>query len=270
MIQSQQQAEEVKNIEDQFLKMTTHPYLKKHIDSAEIEYDIIFFLLEIMKETSLTQEEKREQILSALLVQAAFLTHEKVHNTTLEDSNEKKPRQLTVLAGDFFSSLYYFMLVKNVHDDILPVFSSSIQKINVEKMSLHFSEHQSEGELMKRLKTVEGGFIADIAFFYKKDELAFLAEKFFLLKRLFKEKEKANSKYLSAFASAIHSFSEGYRADEVTNWPPVRTSSFLNDKISELQVKLQNQLDTYPAIHKVPLYNRLNNWTNLEFEAKIK
>ncbi|MFB4163425.1 heptaprenyl diphosphate synthase component 1 [Alteribacillus sp. JSM 102045] len=270
MIESQQQATEIKSIEKQFLKMTTHPYLKKHIDDAEIEYDIIMFLLEIMDQSKLSLEEKREQILSALLVQAAFLTHEKVLNTEVTDNIEKKPRQLTVLAGDFFSSLYYYMLVKKAHNDILPVFSSSIQKINEEKMSLHFSENQSEQELMKRLEIVEGGFVSDIACFYKRKELGALAETFFLLKRLLKEKQKSRSKLLSAFATAIHTFTEGYETDIVTEWPPAQTKAFLNEKIDELQKKLKKQLEAYPSILSIPLYNRLKKWITMEYEAEIK
>ncbi|SDH07850.1 heptaprenyl diphosphate synthase [Alteribacillus persepolensis] len=264
MKSTQQSPGEVKEIEKKFVAMTTHPYLAKHIEKAEIDFDIIFFLQDIMKDARIDAVSKQEQILSALLVQAAFLTHENVYNKNLVNGTAKKPRQLTVLAGDFFSSLYYFMLVKNTHDDILPVFSSAIQRINEEKMSLHFAESQSEEELMNRLKVVEGGFLFDIASFYQQQEVGCLAETFFLLKRIKHEKQERDVKYLSAFASAIYAFHEGERKDEVTDWPTARTRSFLEAKEKELEEALVSQMDACAMQVTNTLYQRVENWLSGE------
>ncbi|WP_185819619.1 heptaprenyl diphosphate synthase component 1 [Salibacterium salarium] len=266
----QHQSDEVRIIEDEFLKITTHPYLKQYIEDVKIEYDLIYFLLEIMRYSELSPSEKREQILAALLVQAAFNTHEQVKLDYDGKTDRKKPRQLTVLAGDFFSSLYHAMLVKEVHSGVISVFSRAIQQINEEKMSLHFNENSSEEELIKRLNVVEGSFLIEISTFYGEEKLGALAETFFLLKRLINEQKSGNDKYLSAFSFAIHAFWEGEELEKVHTWPPKNTKQWMSELITALQKQLQDKLQTYSFIHDTPLYDRLLEWISFENELEIK
>ncbi|MFZ4452271.1 heptaprenyl diphosphate synthase component 1 [Salibacterium aidingense] len=270
MINEPYEAVDVQRIERAFKNMTSHSYLKQYIEEADIEYDIIFFMREILAGTDLTEDQKKEQILSALFVQAAFATHEKVENDRGSSPAEKKPKQLTVLAGDFFSSLYHTMLINNVHSTIIPVFSDAIQRINEEKMCLHFGENTSEDELMQRLALVEGCFFKNISAFYGKPELGSLAETFFLLKRLNREREYTEVKFLSAAAGAVHQFFEKELREKVKNWPPERTEKWLSDKISHLKKELYQQLHTFSFQQDSALYDRLLSWTAFQDEAEIK
>ncbi|RSL33819.1 hypothetical protein D7Z54_09010 [Salibacterium salarium] len=270
MVNLQQSLHEVHIIENEFRKVTTHPYLLQYIDDVDVEEDIIYFLLEIMQYSTLSPSDKREQILSALLVQAAFKTHDRVQSHNENEPEQKKTRQLTVLAGDFFSSLYHAMLVKEVHSGIIPVFSNAIQIINEEKMRLHFNDIHTEKELMNRLYAVEGSFLSEIATYYGELELGSLAEVFFLLKKLIDEQKPANNKYLSAFTFAVHAYQEGEEKEIVREWPPSNTKRWMSETIYHLQQQLYDKLQTYSFIHNTPLYDRLQEWVSFDNKLEIK
>ncbi|SFL98023.1 heptaprenyl diphosphate synthase component 1 [Salibacterium qingdaonense] len=260
---------EVQKIEHEFKQLTSHPYLKEYIEEAGIEYDYILFMMELLLDSPLSADAKREQILSALLVQAAFVTHEKVETGGQEVLLGKKPRQLTVLAGDFFSSLYHSMLDRDVHAKVIPVFSDAIQKINEEKMSLHFCENESEEVLLSRLALVEGAFLKNIASFYQKPEAGSLAETFFLLKRLVHERNPKESCYLSAPANSIHAFLEG-GIEWTGSWPAQSVEQWLTHHITRLQKELHQKLHTTTSIGNELLFNVLTSWSRDFIKAEIK
>ncbi|WP_240375599.1 heptaprenyl diphosphate synthase component 1 [Bacillus piscicola] len=256
MLELEQETTEIQHIQRIFDGKTAHHYLNKYIDPPEIEKDIIFFLWEAMRTASVSAVEKREQILAALFIHAAFETHEKVE-TGRHVKHGIKHRQLAVLAGDFFSSLYYSMLVDNGHVKILPIFSDSIQKINEQKMSLHFCEYKEEEELLESLRSAEGSLVANIAAYYGKEGLGTLAKTYFLLKKMYREREREQDKHLSSFAEGIYSFVEGRRADIVSEWPPPQTKSFLDEQIRSQQAELSRQLKTSVCHKNTPLFRRL-------------
>ena len=259
MINVKHHTDELKVIEEIFAEKTAHPYLDVYIEKPRIDYDVILFLLEIIHSHQVTGKERREQILAALFINAAFFTHERVCNDMLE-TGERKPRQLTVLAGDFFSSLYYSMLVDNGHVEILPVFSHSIQKINEAKMALHFYEGDSERELMERLYSEEGTLLRNIADFYNESHLGTLAETFFLLKKLVNVRHETTDAALSTIHTAIYTCTEGEQADDVKNWPPENVANFLDRKIMELRQTLTTQLSS-SYMKSTALYPRVMKWS---------
>ncbi|MFD2704434.1 heptaprenyl diphosphate synthase component 1 [Salibacterium lacus] len=260
---------EVQKIEHEFKQLTSHPYLKEYIEEAGIEYDYILFMMELLSDSSLSADAQREQILSALLVQAAFITHEKVETGSQEVLLDKKPRQLTVLAGDFFSSLYHSMLDRDVHAKVIPVFSDAIQKINEEKMSLHFCENESEEVLLSRMALVEGAFLNNIASFYQKPETGSLAETFFLLKRLVHERKPKETYDLSAPAESIHAFLEGGR-ERLGPWPAQSVEKWLTRHIARLQKELYQKLHTTTSVKNELLFSVLTTWSRDFIKAEMK
>ena len=64
------------------------------------------FLFQLMDHLELSYSEMQNYALSTMLIQIALDTHEHISNESVEEKN----RQLTVLAGDYFSGLYYKLL----------------------------------------------------------------------------------------------------------------------------------------------------------------
>lgn len=197
---------DMERIEMLFRSKASHQYVSTITGEMSVNKSIIYFLLDIMQQVELDSLRKEEQIVAALMVNGAFDTHEHVQIEPVQSALHKKKRQLTILAGDYHWSLYYSMLAHQIHAPILKVFSSSIQQINEEKMRLHLAESKDRNDFIKRLETVESGFLQNIAFYYGQRKTAEAANTFFMFKRLNDELQVQEQQPLSAFMAAVHAY----------------------------------------------------------------
>src|SRR5699024_9056388 len=85
------------------------PYVEKHIHKPFIDSDKMMFLAEGCQDMDQKDKEKKQIIIMVMLVQCALDTHElvQVNNDYMLSETEK---QLAVLAGDYYSGLYYALL----------------------------------------------------------------------------------------------------------------------------------------------------------------
>src|SRR5574339_191225 len=90
----------------------SHPYLKQFIQTPNIDEDKLLLIISMLDQHGLTKLEMKDFVVTTILIQIALDTHELVSNTTnpIEKESSLKSRQLTVLAGDYFSGLYYKIL----------------------------------------------------------------------------------------------------------------------------------------------------------------
>src|SRR5690625_4226103 len=77
-----------------------HPYVEKFIQKPFIDHQKITFLNEIYDHAKLPKEQKKQCIITVMLVQIALDTHEHI---PVDDSTEmtETEKQLSVLAGDY-------------------------------------------------------------------------------------------------------------------------------------------------------------------------
>ena len=88
----------------------------------------------VLSKTGLTQM-VRERILAAMMMIYHGLS---LHEEVSEDlTREERRRQLTVLGGDYLSSLFYKLMAETEHIEMIRVFSRAIVHINEAKTSLH-------------------------------------------------------------------------------------------------------------------------------------
>ena len=70
----------------------------------------LLILISIVEKLELSPHEKDTLVQAIMFMNIALDTHDNVSNTLL-DKNSMKIRQLTVLAGDYYSGLYYKLFV---------------------------------------------------------------------------------------------------------------------------------------------------------------
>ena len=173
-------------------KTAYHPYLQKYIEKPMVDEDKLLLLWGLFNELNLSINERNHYMLSTMLVQIALDTHEKVSNTnmTLGGSELLKSQQLTVLAGDYYSGLYYKVLSEVENIEMIRSLSSAVKKINDHKILLYQYSLTSIPLLMNSVTAVEASLIYKIAEFYQKTTWMNITENVLLLKRLLIEKEQ--------------------------------------------------------------------------------
>ena len=124
-------------------------------------------------------------MLSTMLVQIALDTHEKVSNTNtdMESSDLLKSKQLTVLAGDYYSGLYYQVLSEVGNIEMIRSLSSAVKKINDHKILLYQYSHTNLSALINSVKAVEASLIYKIAEYLSKTNLDECCGKHFIVKK---------------------------------------------------------------------------------------
>ena len=161
-----------------------HPYLQKYIEKPVVDEDKLLLLWGLFNELDISNDERNHYILSTMLVQIALDTHEKVSNTnvTLESSDLLKSRQLTVLAGDFYSGLYYQVLSEVGNTKMIRALSNAVKTINDHKIRLYQYALTSLPSFIESVKAVESSLIQKIAEFYQQTTWMKNAENILLLK----------------------------------------------------------------------------------------
>src|SRR5699024_12140218 len=132
-----------------------HSYIEKNISKSVINTDKIALLhsLYVHSDVSIHQQEK--EIITILLVQSALDTHELVPAGET-DQMKRKEIQLSVLAGDYYSGLYYYLLAELENLDLIQILAASMREINEQKMVLFYRERSEEhtSELQSRFDIV--------------------------------------------------------------------------------------------------------------------
>lgn len=179
-------------IKEALIEKLTHPFLVKHLPSPVIDEDKLLLLYAIFDEIDLAVELKTNYILTAMLVQIALDTHDDVTTTNTINSEQFVKRQLTVLAGDYFSGLYY-MLLSNVKDiNMVRTLAVAIREINEHKIRLYHDSEASETQTLDSVIVVETALFQKITEHYNLDFLKLVTTKYLTYKRLSHEKFHTN------------------------------------------------------------------------------
>jgi heptaprenyl diphosphate synthase len=156
---------DTKELRDLIIKKTQHPLVKKYIDTPFIDDHKIVILSEIYHNVDMPLSIKRQSILTVMLVQIALDTHELIPVNGSSELTEAE-KQLSVLAGDYYSGLYYLLLAEIDHIDIVNLLAGAIKQINEHKMSLFYDEAFSLDELMHQITEIESLLFTKVATFY--------------------------------------------------------------------------------------------------------
>ncbi|WP_280768231.1 heptaprenyl diphosphate synthase component 1 [Salipaludibacillus daqingensis] len=179
---------ELSEVFESFYRSVKHPYLNKFLEDPVIDKDQATVLFFMLKEKEFSKDYTHDCILTALLVQAALDTHERVNTHEIGSDNSKIKRQLTVLAGDYYSSLYYYVLSKLEDVSLIRVMARSIQEINESKMNIYKQQRKRIQPTLTDLKTIHASLLRNISHKVGLSEWSEVMEEFFLLKSLLKER----------------------------------------------------------------------------------
>ncbi|WP_182199415.1 heptaprenyl diphosphate synthase component 1 [Paraliobacillus salinarum] len=202
-----------KSIQVELEEKLQHPYLKQFIKKPVINNDKLVILYNLVEQTSYTDKEKKSYIITTMLVQIALDTHDLVSEKhDFESKQTTKSRQLTVLAGDYFSGLYYYILAKLEDITMIATLASAIKEINEIKMSMLYDENQSVQQWIDRIKSLESMLIVRVANHMNNHSINTFAEEWLLTRRLLREQMSVETNKPS---DRIEQFTEHLSKDQL-------------------------------------------------------
>ncbi|WP_243290068.1 heptaprenyl diphosphate synthase component 1 [Bacillus sp. FJAT-47783] len=180
----------------------SHPFLAEYIEKPFIDEDKLLLFYAIFREANISEKELENYCTTAMLVQIALDTHDLVGNVKCTEQRELIGRQLTVLAGDYFSGLYYYILA-NLNDvKMIQTFAMAIKEINEHKIRLYQSK-QDVTDMLYSLSVIESSLFRHIGEHFKIASIPAIADHFLTYKRLCNEKQIGERGKSSIFINSL-------------------------------------------------------------------
>jgi heptaprenyl diphosphate synthase len=182
----------LKEMKETIYQRLSLPYLQRHIQKPNLDEDKLLFTISVLKNHGLTLDEMKDCVVTSMLVQIALDTHELVTNSSADDEKEDvlKQRQLTVLGGTYYSSLYYKILSDTSNITMVKVLAEGIKDINEHKIIFYHKDSHEIDKLMKTVITIEAGLINKLSDYLHESIWKEIASHFLFIKRLLLEKER--------------------------------------------------------------------------------
>lgn len=204
--------DEIKHIKADIDGRVKHPYLMKFIDVPVIDEQKLLLLYCILSESKISSDKRKQSVIATMLIQIALDTHELVGINRIEEDNPfMKQRQLTVLGGDYYSGLYYYLLA--LIDDIpmLEVLSVAIKEINEYKVSVYQRDYNNIGDFIDSVAMIESLLVQKIAQYVGNNDMMNLSKQLLLINRLNNEKRNFMSTGFSSIFDGINMVQEKSR-----------------------------------------------------------
>lgn len=172
-----------------------HSYIEKYIEKPHIDKEKLYILTTLFNHLSVSNDEKKQYIITTMLVQIALDTHELVPNESNDGDRQvnRTKEQLYVLAGDYYSGLYYALLADIKDVEMIRILATTIKEINEYKMKLYYQEYASFSDFINIIDKIETLLITRVAKSMNERFIIPLLEAWVTLNRWIREIEKINT-----------------------------------------------------------------------------
>lgn len=239
---------EIKHIRKKLESKLEHHFLRQFVNQPVIDDEKIAVLYFLLKDYP--TYERENYIITVMLVQIALNTHDNVTDGPefADHLPERKSKQLTVLAGDYYSGLYYLTLSELDNIRMTNTLATAIKLINERKMNLYYHEYTTLAEWINLIKDINSLLVVHIADFVDDNDLRIILQNWLLVKQISLYLDDETSHLIEKWTHPTLS------KHEVT--------TYLEKERSELITVILNLLDLLPAHYadlKTYLLNNLNN-----------
>src|SRR5690625_1744913 len=193
-----------------------------------------------------------------MLVQTALDTHDSVPISNDKENKETKiSKQLKVLAGDYYSGLYYLLLSEIEDISLTHQLASAIKEINEYKMKLYYKEIKSFDDYISTKNKIESLLISQVADFLNEKTMKLISEDWMLIHQLLKEKKTVHNK----------DFSSLYHAGFIKYNNSYNISLLIDMKLKETILRVRGYLEKnmdYPVFLKHHIEKTLAEQSNYD------
>lgn len=195
---------ELKDFKYDLEKKLQHSYVERFVKKPFIDEEKLEILHYIYQDIQLPIHIKQQHMMTIMLVQIALDTHERVPNEDKEWVMNETEKQLSVLAGDYYSGLYYLLLSEMEEVNMIQVLASAIRKMNESKMTLFYEEYQSTDELIRVISQIESILFTDVATYLGIDNhITAIIQDILLINRIEHEQQALDGVVSSYIASVV-------------------------------------------------------------------
>ncbi|MBS4194503.1 heptaprenyl diphosphate synthase component 1 [Lederbergia citri] len=195
--------QQINSIKKKLQQKCYHHFLYKHIEPPELDVDQILFMSYSLRDSSLTVEEIEAYIMATMLANLALETHENVSNPNIST----KARQLNVLAGDYYSGMYYNLLSEFHNIELIQSLASAIKTINEHKINIIQFNGENLNFYLESVRKIESGLLEQFCIHFQTPSkyINFFTEYLFF-KKVGKELKLLIDGNFSLFMKGIKSF----------------------------------------------------------------
>ncbi|MGN1385571.1 MAG: heptaprenyl diphosphate synthase component 1 [Bacillus sp. (in: firmicutes)] len=179
-----------KHLHNYILSLASHPYVRRYLPEPIVDDEKLHLLILLLNDIDLTDQERDQIIAATMLVQIALDIHDHIPaSTTINDGESLQEHQLTVLAGDYYSGLYYYILSKLERIELIRLLAEGIKDINEKKMILQQSAFADEEALYSAVLTIQSSLVLKVAECFSKSQFREFIEQYLLMCTLIKHRE---------------------------------------------------------------------------------
>lgn len=175
---------EIQHIKNKLEQKLNHPFLRQFVQQPVIDEDKIVSLYFLFKKHPI--HEKENYIITVMLIQIALNIHDSVADgpEMADHLPERKEKQLAVLAGDYYSGLYYLTLSELDDFEMTNILATSIKYINELKMKLYYHEYTSLNGWLDMIKEINSLLLVHVADYVGANELQLVLQKWLLMNQI--------------------------------------------------------------------------------------
>ncbi|MFC3038930.1 heptaprenyl diphosphate synthase component 1 [Virgibacillus xinjiangensis] len=187
---------DIRSYKAQIEKKIQHVFLDKYIPKPVIDDEKLTILTTIINHSDVSDQQKQRYIVTAMLAQTALDTHDTVPAHS-QGERWSIANQLKVLAGDYYSGLYYLLLSEIDDFEFIHILASAIKEINEIKMKIYQSSIGTFQDLMDMREEMEFLLLQHVAQFLGDSFPPEVAGKWLVTNKLIRQTHKPESGELS-------------------------------------------------------------------------
>jgi heptaprenyl diphosphate synthase len=204
----QQQVEQLKF---KIKQKVRHRTLHKYTGEPDVRDDRLFFLLLPFLNGEVWTEEHEQAGIAVAIIYSALTAHDQIKESNASSISQ----QLTVLAGDYYSGMYYQILAKQSNIELIRSLSNGIIEISEKKSSVYDQIHRTFNEWMSTVISIESLSIEQFYQHYDFEQYIPYMRQALFLQRIACEREFLNDGKSTRFQEALKESADvlGYSKD---------------------------------------------------------
>lgn len=242
--------EDIYNIKQLIKARSKHSFIAKHIEEPSIDIEKILILYHLYDHLNIPVTEKQQYMATIMLIQIALDTHENVPTETSSKRTDLE-KKLSVLAGDYYSGLYYLFLSELEDIEMINVLAAAIKQINEYKMRLYYEEVDSIDDFKLVVKQIESLLYTKTATYLNEPLIKPIIEEWLLISRLIKERDLILQEKDSLFKQFINELQATNRYQTIIDQ--------IDGEITQTAHTLDNLLNNMP-LHLIDLKSSMADY----------